>query len=51
MGTGGKPVWYQTAVWELISTGRSWRPYHWATVSDVQAVAGSVARCSSVGSR
>jgi hypothetical protein len=31
-GTGGKPVWYQTAISEATSTTRSPPPYHSATV-------------------
>ena len=38
-GTGGSPLWYQTAVAEAISTVRWPAPYQWATVLGVQRYA------------
>ena len=55
MGTGGSPVWYQTAVDETTSTVRSARlpraPYQLATVMVVQGVLGSAATGAKVGKR
>ena len=38
MGTGGKPVEYQTAVWESTSRGRSASPYQREITSDAHCV-------------
>jgi hypothetical protein len=38
MGTGGRPVEYQTAVSVTLATARSPQPYQCATVSAVQCV-------------
>ena len=51
MGTGGRPLWYHTAVAEATSTARAPSPYQSATVMAVQAVAGSARRAASVGRR
>src|SRR5918995_6588755 len=50
-GTAGKPVEYQTAVAEAISTMRSPLPYQLATVVGFQAVVGSLATSESLGKR
>ncbi len=50
-GTAGKPVEYQTAVSETISTGRSVPPYQPLTVIGVQAVRGSSSTAERFGRR
>src|SRR5829696_3859128 len=50
-GTGGRPVWYQTAVSETTSTFRTPAPYQLGTRSGVQPVVGSPATAARVGRR
>ncbi len=51
MGKGGWPVWYQTAVWEMISIIRFFSPYHCWSVMRFQRVCLSSATISNVGKR
>ena len=51
MATGGRPLWYHTAVAEATSIVRGPAPYQLATVTAVQAVAGSARRAARVGRR
>ncbi len=50
-GTGGRPVWYHTAVSDATATARAPAPYQWAMVMLVQAVSGSARRAARVGNR
>jgi hypothetical protein len=51
MGTGGSPVWYQTAVAEATSTVRSPLPYQLLTATGVQMLPGAFATAAKVGKR